>query len=122
MRRAIEEFGRSVATADVSLFYFGGHGVQLAGQNYLIPVDAQLHALDDVAKQTIPLSEVLAAQAKGSGVRLVFLDACRNNPIGGSVGLTRVGNATGFFIAFSTEPGNVAYDGKGRNSPFATAL
>lgn len=122
MRRAIEDFGKEAATADVSLFYFGGHGLQVAGQNYLIPIDAELHALGDVEKRTVPLREVLDAQSKSPGIHLIFLDACRNNPVTGSAGLARIGNATGFLIAFSTEPGNVAYDGEGRNSPFAKAL
>jgi len=128
MRRAIAEFAAEAADADVSLLYYAGHGVQLAGRNYLIPVGAQLHTVDDIETRTIPLDPVLAELGKGKGSHLVFLDACRNNPFAGagvtlpSAGLARVGKLPGFFIAFATQPDNVAFDGGGRNSPFATAL
>jgi TPR repeat protein len=128
MRRAIADFGRDSAAADVSLFYYGGHGLQVASHNYLIPVDAQLRTIDDIERQTIHFDDVLDAQAKGGGIHLVFLDACRNDPIKNanvllkSSGLARVGNAAGFLIAFATQPDNVAFDGAGRNSPFAQSL
>ena len=128
MQRAIADFGRSAAAADVSLFYYGGHGLQVSAHNYLIPVDAQLHTVDDIEKRTIHFDDVLDAQSKGAGVHLVFLDACRNNPLKDSnvalrsAGLARVGNAAGFLIAFATQPDNVAFDGGGRNSPFARSL
>src|SRR5271165_717701 len=128
MQRAIAEFAANAADADASLIYYAGHGVQLAGRNYLIPVGAALHTVDDIAKRTIPLDPVLAELGKGEGSHLVFLDACRNNPFAGagvvlpSAGLARVGKLPGFFIAFATQPDNVAFDGGGRNGPFATAL
>ena len=128
MQRAIADFGRSAAAADVSLFYYGGHGLQVSAHNYLIPVDAQLHSVDDIEKRTIHFDDVLDAQSRGAGVHLVFLDACRNNPLKNlnvtlkSAGLARVGNAAGFLIAFATQPDNVAFDGGGRNSPFARSL
>ena len=128
MKRAIEDFSKTAAAADVSLFYYGGHGLQIAAHNYLIPVDAQLHSLGDIDKRTIHFDDLLDALAKGAGVHLVFLDACRNNPLKDanialpSAGLARVGNAAGFLIAFATQPDNVAFDGAGRNSPFAQAL
>src|SRR5271157_2501498 len=128
MQRTIAEFAAESADADVSLLYYAGHGVQLAGRNYLIPVGAELHTVDDIATRTIPLDPVLAELGKGKGSHLVFLDACRNNPFAGagvtlpSAGLARVGKLPGFFIAFATQPDNVAFDGGGRNSPFATAL
>jgi len=128
MQRAIDEFAHSAATADVSLFYYGGHGLQVAAHNFLIPVDAQLHSVDDIDKRTIRLDGVLDGLAKANGVHLVFLDACRNNPLKElnvalhTSGLARVGDAANFMIAFATQPDNVAYDGAGRNSPFARAL
>ncbi len=128
MQRDVADFGRSAAAADVSLFYYGGHGLQVSAHNYLIPVDAQLHTVDDIEKRTVHFDDVLDAQSKGSGVHLVFLDACRNNPLKDlnvtlkSAGLARVGNAAGFLIAFATQPDNVAFDGAGGNSPFAHAL
>ncbi len=128
MQRAIDEFALESADADVSLFYYAGHGFQLAGRNYLIPVGAELHQLNDIASRTVALDPVLAELGKGKGSHLVFLDACRNNPFAGggvglpAAGLARVGKLSGFFIAFATQPDNVAFDGSGRNSPFATAL
>ena len=128
MEKAIGDFALSAAAADVSLFYYGGHGLQVAAHNYLIPVDAELHSVDDIDKRTVRLDSVLDALARAKGVHLVFLDACRNNPLKGldvalrAPGLARVGDAAGFLIAFATQPDNVAYDGAGRNSPFARAL
>jgi TPR repeat protein len=127
MQRAIEEFALESSNADVSLLYYAGHGLQLAGRNYLVPVGAELHNLDDIAAGTVALDPVLAALGKGKGSHLVFLDACRNNPFPAGVtlpaaGLARVGKLPGFFITFATQPDNVAFDGSGRNSPFAAAL
>ena len=128
MQRAIVEFARQSADADASLFYYAGHGVQFAGRNYLIPVGAELHSPGDIEKRTIALDPVLAELGKGKGSHFIFLDACRNNPFAKSgvalpsAGLARVGRLPGFFIAFATQPDNVAFDGGGRNSPFATGL
>jgi TPR repeat protein len=128
MARQIVEFARAAATADVSLFYYGGHGLQVASHNFLIPVDVELHSEEDIYRHAVPLDEVLKALEQGDGVHLVFLDACRTNPLKDAAssahaeGLARVGNAAGFLIAFATQPDNVAYDGAGRNSPFAQSL
>jgi TPR repeat protein len=125
MIRAIDEFGQESEKASVSLFYYGGHGLQLSEQNYLVPVDAELHKISDIDARTVRFNEVLQAQSKAPGIHLIFLDACRENPAKGAVqqqGLARIGNAPGFLIAFSTTPNNVAFDGGGRNSPFAQAL
>jgi hypothetical protein len=128
MQRAIAEFSKAADNADVSLVYYGGHGVQVAGRNYLIPVDAKLHDEQDIRKQTIHFDDVLKALAGDKGVHLLFLDACRTNPMKDtpasmrSQGLARVGDAAGFLITFATQPDNVAFDGAGRNSPFAQAL
>src|SRR5208337_4600042 len=127
MRRTIAEFARQ-GDADVSLLYYAGHGLQLAGHNYLVPVGARFGSAEDIAKETISLDSVLSDLGRGKGLHLVFLDACRNNPVAGagagtpSVGLAPVGKLPGFFIAFATQPDNVAFDGSGRNSPFAKAL
>ena len=128
MQRAVDEFALESANADVSLFYYAGHGLQFAGRNYLVPVGAELRKVDDLGTRMVALDAVLAELGQGKGVHLVFLDACRNNPFAAAgiaapaPGLARVGKLPGFFITFATQPDNVAFDGDGRNSPFATAF
>ncbi|HLH49817.1 MAG TPA: caspase family protein, partial [Roseiarcus sp.] len=127
MERAISAFAKAAADADVSLVYYSGHGVQVAGHNYLIPVDAELHDEQDIYKRTIHFDDVMKALQQAKGLHLLFLDACRTNPVKDASpihpqGLARVGDAANFLIAFATQPDNVAYDGAGRNSPFAQAL
>jgi hypothetical protein len=127
-QKQVDEFGRKAKAADVSMFYYGGHGLQVASRNYLLPVDADLKKVEDIETQSIHLDSVLDAQTGGVGIHLVFLDACRNDPTRNSrtplrsTGLARTGNAPGFLIAYATQPDNVALDGAGRNSPFASAL
>lgn len=128
MGSAVEAFSKKAEKADVSLFYYGGHGLQVSQHNFLVPVDAEFHSPDDITARTFPFDDVMQALAKGSGLRLVFLDACRNNPIktfslpNEGQGLAEVGKSAGFFIAYGTKPNFVAFDGAGRNSPFAQAL
>ncbi len=127
MTQAIADFGKRAEHADIALFYYGGHGLQLFEHNYLVPVDAVLRSPADIGKHTVALDSVIDAMAKSAGRRLVFLDACRENPLKredaeAAAGLARVGKAADFMIAFSTQPDAVAFDGAGRNSPFAQAL
>ena len=128
MKKAIADFAAASENADVSLFYYGGHGVQLSQHNYLIPVDAKLHSADDIRKATVPFDDLLDALSKSKGQHLIFLDACRNNPIKDpnapvtGKGLAEAGKRAGFLTVFATQPDNVALDGAGRNSPFADAL
>lgn len=127
MQSLIADLSKASQTADVTLFYYGGHGLQVNSRNYLLPVDAQLKSVDDIEKHTVQLDDVLDGQAKSPGVHLIFLDACRTNPVKSGAaalqkGLARVGNQAGFLIAFATQPDNVAFDGQGRNSPFAESL
>lgn len=127
MTGLVDKFGRAIKTADVSLFYYAGHGFQVAGQNFLVPVDAQIQTPADVTHQTVKLSDVLDKMEQAPGIKFVFLDACRNDPFEGAVisvgeGLARIGNARDFMISFATQPDNVAYDGTGRNSFFTSAL
>ena len=128
MRSLIADFATRAATSDVSLLYYGGHGMQVASQNFLLPVDAQLRTIDDIESRTIHYSVVEDALAKGGGVHLVFLDACRTNPIKNSgaasksTGLARVEKKPGVLTIFATTPDTAAFDGAGRNSPFAQAL
>lgn len=128
MQGAIAAFKAAAADADVALFYYSGHGLAVDEQNYIIPVDAVLKRKADVKTWGLALSEIVRLQTKPGGQRLVFLDACRNNPLppdqieGPSGGLVRVGELAGSMIVFATQPNNVAYDGAGRNSPFTEAL
>ncbi len=131
MRELIRKFTALSRDADVSLFYYAGHGFQIDSQNYLVPVDAQVRDPVSVKQSTLSLQTVLSGLENQRGIHLIFLDACRNNPMPKAAagvgeifrdGLARVGNAANFLLAFATQPDNVAYDGAGRNSPFATAL
>lgn len=127
--RMIRTFGQQIQGADVALFYYAGHGMQVEGTNWLLPVDANPTQARDVDFQLVDASLVLK-QMDGAGTRLniVLLDACRNNPfsvlgtrsIAG--GLAQMRAPEGTLISFATQPGNVAADGSGANGPYATAL
>ena len=127
--RVVQEFGRALTGADVALFYYSGHGMQIRGENYLVPVSANPTREADVDFQMLNVNLVMR-QMEGSGTKLniVILDACRNNPFGGrglraaDGGLAQIRGAEGTLISFATQPGNVAQDGSGRNSPFTEAL
>ena len=127
--RAVQDFGNQLTGADVALFYYSGHGLQIRGENYLVPVSANPTKEADVDFQMLNVSLVLR-QMEGSGTKLniVVLDACRNNPFGGrglraaDGGLAQIHGAEGTLISFATQPGNVAQDGNGRDSPFTEAL
>ena len=127
--RVVQSFGREVMGADVALFYYAGHGVQVGGQNYLVPVGANPTREADVEFQMLDVGTVLR-QMQGSGTRLnlVILDACRNNPFGGrglratGGGLAQMQAPDGTLIAYATQPGNVAQDGHDGHSPYTKAL
>lgn len=136
LEKILRQFLQTLNGADTSLIYYSGHGVQIGGGNYLVPVDAQLQTPYDVETQTSNVDIVLKYMKQNSTVQLVFLDACRNNPFKiadywiadkleqarGSRGLARVDAGHGSLIAFSTEPGSVALDGAGRVSPYTSAF
>ncbi|WP_298817297.1 caspase family protein [uncultured Roseibium sp.] len=123
-------FGRKSQGADVALVFYAGHGVQVNGRNWLLPVDAEIEASTDLPAQALKANDLLEImEASGAKLKLVFLDACRNNPLprslsrGADNGLARLeANAAGMMIAFATSPGDVALDGSGNNSPFTEAL
>jgi hypothetical protein len=129
MDSAVQEFGREVVGADVALFYYAGHGVQVAGSNYLVPVSANPTREADVDFQMVDANLVLR-QMQGSGTRLnlVILDACRNNPFGSRSlrgsdgGLAQMRAPDGTLISYATQPGNVAQDGSDGHSPYTKAL
>jgi uncharacterized caspase-like protein len=127
--RAVQDFGNAAQGADVALFYYAGHGLQVNGENYLVPVDADPHKEADLDFQMLGADLVLRQLASaGTRLSIVILDACRNNPFGGrglralGGGLAQMQAPKGTLISFSTQPGNVALDGKGGHSPFSRAL
>jgi hypothetical protein len=129
MDKAVQDFGQRVQGADVALFYYAGHGVQVGGSNYLVPVGSNPTREADVDFQMMDASLVLR-QMQGSGTRLnlVILDACRNNPFGArglrsaDGGLAQMRAPDGTLISYATQPGNVAQDGGDGHSPYTKAL
>jgi formylglycine-generating enzyme required for sulfatase activity len=125
----LQKFGNQLVGADVALFYYAGHGVQVRGSNYLVPVNANPAREADVLLQAVDTALVLAAM-EGSGTKLnmVLLDACRNNPFGGrglrgtEGGLAQMRAPEGTLISYATQPGNVAFDGAEGHSPYTRAL
>jgi formylglycine-generating enzyme required for sulfatase activity/uncharacterized caspase-like protein len=135
LRRALRDFARRLSDAGVGLFYYAGHGLQVEGKNYLVPVDARLEAAADVDFELLAVRKVLNQLERQQRTSLVFLDACRDNPLArslqrslgtrsGSVGrgLTPMRSGLGTLIAFATAPGYTAADGVGKHSPFTSAL
>ena len=127
--KAVQAFGNQLIGADVALFYYAGHGVQIRGSNYLVPVSANPVREADVDFQMVDVALVLR-QMEGSGTKLnlVILDACRNNPFGGrnlrstDSGLAQIRAPEGTLLSYATQPGNVALDGVNGHSPYTQAL
>ena len=117
MRRAVVEFGEKLTAGGVGLFYYSGHGMQVGGKNYLLPVDADLKSERYVSVESLDVDSVLAQMDSAkSAVNIVILDACRDNPFArrfrsASRGLAFMDAPTGTYIAYATSPGNVAEDG-----------
>ena len=131
MRTAIEAFGEALERAGrdaVGLFYYAGHGVEVRGQNYLIPIGAEIAREVEFKTDAVPADWVLSwMEAAGNRLNMVVLDACRNNPYegryrGASQGLAQMDAPSGSLIAYSAAPGQVAVDGEGENSPYTAAL
>ena len=135
-QETIAHFAKAVRGADIALFYYAGHGMQVDGNNYLLPVDAALEDETSLDFETVQINFILRQMSRETGLRLVFLDACRDNPLakafGESSGEDRVASGLaeiqieksgkGTLVAFATSPNDVAYDGNGEHSPFTTAL
>ena len=127
MQFAIQDFTKQLPKGSVSLFYFAGHGIQIEGRNFLIPIDFN-PSQTEVAKQAVDVESVINAVAGKTVLNILILDACRNAPKGFSVsankkGLAEIKNAPiGTYIAFSTAPGKTAKDGAGDNSPYSQSL
>jgi len=135
MRTKVREFIASLEGADLAVFFYAGHGLQVEGVNYLAPVDARLKRQDDLEFEAMPMGLVFSAMERNAKVNLIFLDACRDNPLATNLassmgtrsaavgrGLAEIGPGVGSLIAFATQPGNFALDGTARNSPYTTAL
>ncbi|MCR9139831.1 MAG: caspase family protein [Alphaproteobacteria bacterium] len=128
----IQDFSQVLSLTDTALFFFAGHATQIGTDNYIMPVDVQPGSEEELVGSSIRMQSILSTLENRAGTRIVILDACRNNPFVQNPGASRSADASrglfkmdagiGSFIAYSTEPGNVAADGTGRNSPFTTAL
>ena len=128
MEDAIADFEERLGPGNAGLFYYAGHGLQVRGQNYLVPVDAVIESESRVRTQAVPLSHVTSAMNYAeSRINFILLDACRNNPFersmrGGSRGLAAVDAAAGTLVSYATAPGSVAADGDGENGVYTGAL
>lgn len=128
MQTALRDFGDTIRNGGVGLFYYAGHGMQIKGRNFLIPVDAAIDREDEAAYSSIDANQVLdKMEAAKNRLNIVILDACRNNPfVRGSRsaenGLAQMDAPVGTLIAFSTAPGSVASDGIGKNGMYTQHL
>ena len=134
MRRALREFSDSARDADIAVIYYAGHGIEVDGTNYLIPVDAKLERDADVYDEALSLDRILVAAEPAKQLRLVILDACRDNPFTKNMkktvalrsigrGLAKIEPTTSnTLIAYSAKAGSTAMDGDASNSPFSIAL
>jgi hypothetical protein len=135
--RSMASFARMATDSDTALFYYAGHALQYQGRNYLMPVDAEVQDEISLRYQMLALDDVRAALDRTAGVKVMILDACRNNSvadllrrnvsgasraIGNMRGLARIDKTQGMVVAFSTAADDVAADGSGRNSPFTRAF
>lgn len=132
----VAQFAKQVRGADVALFFYAGHGLQVSGKNYLLPVDAALEDETSLDFEAVSVDFVLRQMSRETSIRLVFLDACRDNPLadvlaktagikGASSGLAEIpieNGGAGTLVAFAASPNQLAYDGSGDHSPFTTAL
>ena len=128
MDRAIRTFGKKLARGGVGLFFYAGHGMQVKGINYLIPIGTNIEAEDEVKYEAVDANRILSKMSSAQNdLNLVFLDACRNNPFKRSFrsaakGLAPMDAPKGAMVSFATAPGNVAADGSGKHSPFTAHL
>lgn len=133
--RKVRDFSVALRGASVGLFFYAGHGLQVAGNNYLVPIDARAETVDALDWEMVRLDLVQRTMERATQTNIIFLDACRNNPLSRNLaramgtrsteigrGLAAIESGVGTLVAFSTQPGNVALDGQGRNSPFAGSL
>ena len=133
LRQGLLAFTRAASAAEVAVVIYAGHGIEVDQRNFLVPVDARLVSDQDVEFETVPLALVTRSVARASGLRLVILDACRENPFAVSMqrsgatrsvgrGLAREEPARETLVAYAAKENTVALDGDGRNSPYSEAL
>jgi len=128
MRGAIRKFGEEINKGAVGLFYYAGHGIQVDGENYLIPIGTEVYNEDEVKDECLMVSSVLRKmESAGNRLNIIILDACRDNPFGRSFrssnrGLAKMDAPTGSILAYSTSPGSVAADGTDRNGLYTSKL
>ena len=134
LRRAIREFSQQARGADIAIVFYAGHGIELNGTNYLVPTDSKLEQDFDVEDEAVPLDRLVAAIEPAKRLRLVILDACRDNPFLKRMKRTSATRAVGLglakvepmtsdtLIAFAAKAGSIANDGEGSHSPFTAAL
>ena len=134
MRRGLIALGREAAGADMAVMYFAGHGMEISGENWLIPIDAELKKDIDAENEAISLRSVMLQVSNTTSLGLVVLDACRNNPFAAKMhralalraatggGLGRIEPVGNVLVAYAARDGTTALDGDRRNSPFTTAL
>jgi tetratricopeptide (TPR) repeat protein len=130
---ALHTFGREAEKADWAVIYYAGHGLEIGGVNYLVPVDAKLAADKDAETETVALEQVIAAAGGARRLRLLMLDACRDNPFAPTMqrtialklvdkGLSDIEPSAGFMVVYAAKHGETALDGDGVDSPFAVAV
>jgi Caspase domain len=133
LRHALIDFGRAARNADMAVLFFAGHGMELLGENWLLPIDTELTSDVDVATEAVSLRSAMLAVSNAKQLGLVILDACRNSPFFAKLhrpgpspalepGLAAVAPAENVLVAYSARDGTTASDGAGRNSPYTTAL
>ena len=137
MDQAVAQFARDANDADAALFYYAGHGMQFQGRNYVMPVDAELQDEISLRYEMTAIDDVKAALERSNGVKIMVLDACRNNPLAAKLvrsistvtrdvpnvqGYARPEKTRGMIVVYATQADDVANDGTGRNSPFSTAF
>jgi uncharacterized caspase-like protein len=133
--RKVREFAAALKGADAGVLFYAGHGLQVAGENYLVPIDAKAEDATALEFEMLRAAVIHRIMEQQTNTNILFLDACRDNPLARNLarsmgtrssevgsGLARIESGVGTLISFSTQPGNVALDGTGRNSPFAGAL
>jgi len=136
LRKTVRAFADKLVGADVAMFFYAGHGLQVGGENYLIPVDAAIRSEADLDFNAVKMDLISRQMDRETKVKIIMLDACRDNPfekeLSRSMGKTRsatvkqglaeIGTTGGTLIAFATDPGSVALDGETSHSPFTMAL